>query len=147
MKFFAAVAALVVAAVANAQSPPFTSCATGTPDLTVTGFSLAPYPLNVGGPVSATVTGTLVHSIIAPARLSIIGRYAGRVVYTDSHDLCTLLASSSHPCPVTVIGISITIITTIQVLPTAPVGVSRIKQPLAFSFILSHVHARASNDD
>ncbi|KAG0201211.1 hypothetical protein BGX28_005911 [Mortierella sp. GBA30] len=121
MKFFAAIAALVVAAVANAQSPAFTNCATGVADMTVTGFSVSPYPLCIGKTVCATVTGTLATSIVAPATLTITGKYLGRTVYTDNQDLCAVLAASGVPCPV---ATSVTSVTAcVLVKSTAPANI------------------------
>ncbi|KAF9312138.1 hypothetical protein BG003_006587, partial [Podila horticola] len=89
MKFFAAVATLVIAAVANAQTPPaWTDCAPpGTADLKINSFSVTPYPLCIGQNVCASGTGVLSAPVIAPAKISISGKYLGRVVYTDNQDL------------------------------------------------------------
>ncbi len=119
MKFIAAIAAIVVAAVANAQT--FTSCATGPTDMTVTAFSVNPYPLCVGQNVCATVGGTLSTPIIAPAKLAVTGKYLGRVVYTDNQDLCVVLAASGIPCPVPVTVTSVT--ACVLVKPTAPANI------------------------
>ncbi|KAF9187915.1 hypothetical protein BGZ51_000100 [Haplosporangium sp. Z 767] len=121
MKFITAAAALFVAAVANAQSPSFTNCAPASADMTVTGFSLSPYPLCVGKEVCATVTGTLNASIVGPSALSIVGKYLGRVVYTDNHDLCSVLADTEHPCPVDTTATSVT--ACILVKANAPTGI------------------------
>ncbi|KAF9349471.1 hypothetical protein BGX34_001773 [Mortierella sp. NVP85] len=123
MKFIAAVAALALAAVAQAQT--FTSCATGATDMTVSSITLDKNPLCVGENVCATVTGTLANPIVettpGSTKLAIVGRYLGRVVYTDNHDLCTLLAASGHPCPV---ATSVTSVTACVLVKTsAPVGV------------------------
>ncbi|KAI1300526.1 hypothetical protein EDD11_006170 [Mortierella claussenii] len=99
MKFIAAIAALAVAAVANAQYT-FTSCATGATDMTVSSLTLNPYPLCVGKNVCATVSGDLNTAITAGAKLNVVGKYLNRVVYTDAQDLCTVLGASGHPCPV-----------------------------------------------
>ncbi|KAG0252734.1 hypothetical protein BG011_006833 [Mortierella polycephala] len=121
MKFITAVAALFVATVANAQAPTFTDCATGTPDMTVTSFSVSPYPLCVGQDVCATVVGTLGTPIDGAAALSIVGKYLGRVVYTDNHGLCDVLAGTDHPCPV---DTSVTsVVACVLVKPNAPVGI------------------------
>ncbi|KAF9301985.1 hypothetical protein BGZ74_006006, partial [Mortierella antarctica] len=87
MKFFAAVATLVIAAVANAQ-PSWTDCApVGTADLTISSFSVTPYPLCIGQNVCASGNGVLKVPVTAPAKLQISGSYLGRVVYTDNQDL------------------------------------------------------------
>ncbi|KAF9959431.1 hypothetical protein BGZ70_008854 [Mortierella alpina] len=119
MKFIAAIAAIVVAAVANAQT--FTSCATGTTDMTVTSFSVSPYPLCIGQNVCATVGGTLSAQIIAPAKLAVTGKYLGRVVYSDNQDLCAVLATSGVPCPVPVTVTSVT--ACVLVKPSAPANI------------------------
>ncbi|KAF9101540.1 hypothetical protein BGX27_011436 [Mortierella sp. AM989] len=107
MKFFAAVVALVAASVANAQVT-WINCATA-PDFTITSFKLSPYPLCVGKHVCVTATGLLSVPIIAPAALSIVGKYFGQTVLTDNHDLCVLLAAQGHPCPVPVTLTSISV--------------------------------------
>ncbi|KAF9364366.1 hypothetical protein BGX34_001739 [Mortierella sp. NVP85] len=122
MKFFAAVAALACLAFANAQTlPPITNCATGPTDLTITTFTLAPYPLCINQNVCATGTGQLSAPVTQGAKLSIIGRYLGRVVYTDNHDLCTLLSNQGLACPIPVTLTSIT--ACVLVKNTAPANV------------------------
>ncbi|KAF9353348.1 hypothetical protein BGX26_008872 [Mortierella sp. AD094] len=121
MKFFAAVVALAVAAVAYADPvPAFSNCATNA-DLTINSFTLAPYPLCVGKQVCATGTGQLSAPVTAPATLSVVGQYFGLSVYTDSQDLCSLLAAQGHPCPVPVTLNSIT--SCIGVKSNAPTGI------------------------
>ncbi|KAI1297119.1 hypothetical protein EDD11_007229 [Mortierella claussenii] len=121
MKFFAAVAALACLALANAQMPPVSNCATGATDLAITSFNLAPYPLCINQNVCATGTGQLSVPVTAGAKLNIVGKYLNRVVYTDAHDLCTLLSAQGHPCPVPITLTSIT--ACVLVKPTAPAGV------------------------
>ncbi|KAK3808281.1 MAG: hypothetical protein J3Q66DRAFT_444260 [Benniella sp.] len=123
MKFFAAVAALALVAVANAQSPAFTSCAAAgvTPELTITSFTLSPYPLCIGQPVTASGTGVLSAPVTAGAKLAIIGRYLGRVVYTDNQDLCTLTAAAGLPCPIATTATAIT--ASVLVKTSAPADV------------------------
>ncbi|GJJ69033.1 hypothetical protein EMPS_01379 [Entomortierella parvispora] len=120
MKFFAAIAALAVAAVANAQVT-WSNCATGATDLTINSFSIAPYPLCVSQNVCATGTGQLSTPVIEGAQLSIIGRYLNKIVYTDSEDLCSLLAAQGFTCPIPVTMTSIT--ACVLVKSTAPVGI------------------------
>ncbi|KAG0242928.1 hypothetical protein BG011_003227 [Mortierella polycephala] len=89
--------------------------------MNVTSFSVSPYPLCVGQNACFTATGTLLHPIIRSASLSIVGKYLGRVVYTDNHDLCDLLATWGQICP---IATSVTSITAcVIVKSTAPVGI------------------------
>ncbi|KAF9216696.1 hypothetical protein BGZ59_008522 [Podila verticillata] len=98
--FITAVSALLFAAVANAQQPTWSSCATAsTTDMTVSAFSVDPYPLCINEDVCATVTGTLLTDVIAPAKLDISGKFLGSVVYTDNQDLCAILEDAGHPCP------------------------------------------------
>ncbi|KAG0376443.1 hypothetical protein BGX24_007750 [Mortierella sp. AD032] len=121
MKFIAAIAALVVAAVATAQTiPPITSCATGPTQIAITAFTLTPYPLCINQMVCASGTGTLSTPVIQGAKLAITGRYLGRLVYTDNHDLCTLMAAQtpSFICPLPVTMTSIT--ACVLVKPNAP---------------------------
>ncbi|GJJ69032.1 hypothetical protein EMPS_01378 [Entomortierella parvispora] len=123
MKFIAAIAALACAAIVQAQTtmPPITNCATGATDLTINSFTLAPYPLCVNQNVCATGTGQLSTPVIEGAQLSIIGRYLNKIVYTDSEDLCSLLAAQGFTCPIPVTMTSIT--ACVLVKPTAPVGI------------------------
>ncbi|KAF9131544.1 hypothetical protein BGW39_001655 [Mortierella sp. 14UC] len=130
MKFFAAIAALVVAAVANAQTvPPFTNCATTPTQITISAFTVAPYPLCINQNVCATGTGTLSTPVIQGAKLAITGRYLGRLVYTDNQDLCALMAAQGHPCP---IPTSLNAITAcVLVKPNAPPNVGVALQVVA----------------
>ncbi|KAF9113265.1 hypothetical protein BGX27_001909 [Mortierella sp. AM989] len=100
--------------------PPVTNCAT-SPDLTIDTFTLAPYPLCIGEQVCATGTGLLSTPVIAPAALNIVGKYFGQTVYTDNHDLCALLATQGHPCPIPVTLTSIT--ACVMVKNTAPADI------------------------
>ncbi|KAG0213541.1 hypothetical protein BGX28_004177 [Mortierella sp. GBA30] len=120
MKFIAAIAALFVAAVANAQVP-FTNCATTPTDITIDTFSIAPYPLCIGQNVCATGTGTLSTPVIAPAKLTITGKYLGRTVYNDNQDLCALMAAQGHPCPIPTTLNAIT--ACVQVKANAPANI------------------------
>ncbi|KAF9975791.1 hypothetical protein BGZ73_000382 [Actinomortierella ambigua] len=122
MKFSAAAATLAFAAVASAQQPSWGPCNTNPTEMTVTSFSVAPYPLCVGKPVCATITGTLSNPIDgATAGLSVIGKYLNRIVYTDSKNLCEILAETDHPCPVSTDVTSV--VACIDVKPNAPVGI------------------------
>ncbi|KAK3806072.1 MAG: hypothetical protein J3Q66DRAFT_359422 [Benniella sp.] len=123
MKFFAAVAALALAAVANAQSPFFTSCSPAgvTPEMSVISLSLNPYPLCIGQIVTATATGVLSAPVTDGSKLAIIGRYLGRVVYTDNQDLCGLASTSGLSCPIATSVSSITV--QVLVKNTAPANV------------------------
>ncbi|KAK3825348.1 MAG: hypothetical protein J3Q66DRAFT_420293 [Benniella sp.] len=125
MKLFTAIATLFLATFVAAQSLP-NNCATGPTGLTVTSTAITPYPLCVGQLVCFTITGQLSETITPGATFTIIGKYLGRVVYTDTHDLCTLLATQGYPCPVPVTLTSITIC--VLVKSNAPVGI-----PLAFT--------------
>ncbi|KAG0035534.1 hypothetical protein BGZ81_006911 [Podila clonocystis] len=44
-----------------------------------------------------------------PAKVSVSGKYLGRIVYTDNQDLCAVLASIGIACPapITITGISL----------------------------------------
>ncbi|KAF9309703.1 hypothetical protein BG003_009442 [Podila horticola] len=124
MKFITAVAALLVASVVNAQTPPvWTDCAPpGTADMTVSSFSVLPYPLCINQNVCATVVGTLSTPVVAPSKLSVSGKYLGRVVYTDNQDLCAILLAAGHPCPLPVTTTTIT--ACILVKSTAPANIN-----------------------
>ncbi|KAF9311533.1 hypothetical protein BG006_004551, partial [Podila minutissima] len=66
----------------------------------ITDFSISPVPLCSGKNYTLTATGPLSTDIIAPATLTVQGRYIGRVVYTDNQDFCRLLADAGTPCPI-----------------------------------------------
>ncbi|KAK3844093.1 MAG: hypothetical protein J3R72DRAFT_473367 [Linnemannia gamsii] len=123
MKFIAALVALFAVSAVNAVSPPFTSCATAPTQMTVTAFSVAPYPLCINQNVCATVAGTLSTPITAGAKLAITGRYLGRLVYTDNQDLCTVLGGSPGgvTCPVPITTTTVT--ACVLVKPNAPPNV------------------------
>ncbi|KAG0334582.1 hypothetical protein BG000_008206, partial [Podila horticola] len=71
MKFFVVIAPLF--AVASAQQPPWTNCASGPTDMTVLAFTVSPYPLGIGQNVYATATGVLNAPIIMSAKVSVSG--------------------------------------------------------------------------
>ncbi|KAG0252175.1 hypothetical protein BG011_007140 [Mortierella polycephala] len=132
MKYFAAIAAFACLAFANAQViPPITSCATGSTDITIDTFTLEPYPLCIGESVCATGNGTLSTPVVDGATLSITGKYLGRVVYTDSHDLCELMGDQGHPCPIPTTLTSIT--ACVLVKPSAPANVPVVLTVLAMN--------------
>ncbi|KAG0283300.1 hypothetical protein BGZ96_012334 [Linnemannia gamsii] len=118
MKFIAALTTLVLAAVASAQMPTPYNCATGPTQIAITSFTLDPYPLCINKMVCASGTGTLSTPVVDGATLSITGRYLGRLVYTDNHDLCSLLASQGFACPMPTTMTSIT--ACVLVKPNAP---------------------------
>ncbi|KAG0029327.1 hypothetical protein BGZ81_003908 [Podila clonocystis] len=123
MKFFAAIATLAFTVLVKAQMPPVTDCApSGTADLTITSFTLSPYPLCIGQNVCASGTGVLSTPVIAPAKLAISGKYLGRVVYTDNHDLCAITAAAGQPCPIPITVTSIT--ACVLVKPSAPANIN-----------------------
>ncbi|KAF8932736.1 hypothetical protein EDD21DRAFT_446996 [Dissophora ornata] len=121
MKFIASITALfAVAAVAQAQVP-FTNCATGATDLTINSFTLSPYPLCINSTTCATGTGQLNAPVTAGATLSITGSYLGVNVYSDTQDLCALMAAKGYNCPIPVTLTSITYCLFIK--DTAPANV------------------------
>ncbi|KAF9546567.1 hypothetical protein EC957_009645 [Mortierella hygrophila] len=131
MKFIAALATLVLAAVASGQTTmptPF-DCSTGSTQIAITSFDLSPYPLCINEMVCATGTGTLSTPVIEGATLAITGRYLGRLVYTDNHDLCELLASQGFACPMPTTMTSIT--ACVLVKPNAPPNIGVALQVLA----------------
>lgn len=119
MKFFATIAALAFfAAVTRAQ---ILNCNRGyaVADLHISYLTFTPNPVCVGQPVCVTVTGNLLATIEddssgALATLSITGKYLGRVVYSDTAELCTLIN-----CPVDTN--TTTINACVTVTPNAPV--------------------------
>ncbi|KAF9156659.1 hypothetical protein BG015_002863 [Linnemannia schmuckeri] len=76
------------------------NCASGPTDMTVTSFGYTPNPLMQNQQACHNAVGTLSVPVVGGAKLALVGRYLGRVVYTDNHDYCTLLALDGLPCPV-----------------------------------------------
>ncbi|KAF9975555.1 hypothetical protein BGZ73_000767 [Actinomortierella ambigua] len=146
MKFFAALAALVVAgtAVVVGQTMPTPyNCATGPTQISITSFTLSPYPLCIGQNVCATGTGTLSTPVIEGAKLNIIGKYLNRIVYTDSHNLCTLMAAQGIPCP---IPTSLTSITScVLVKPNAPANIPVVLTVTAYNGDGNMLFCQAAN--
>ncbi|KAF9391060.1 hypothetical protein CPB97_007679, partial [Podila verticillata] len=77
--------------------------------MTVTSFSVTPYPLCINKNMCITATGTLNTPVIAPTKLAILGKYLGRIVYTDNQDFCAILSSAGTPCPVPINLTSLTL--------------------------------------
>ncbi|KAG0099775.1 hypothetical protein BGZ93_005994 [Podila epicladia] len=123
MRFFAVITAFAFTALVRAQMPPVTDCAPpGTADLTISSFTLSPYPMCIGQNVCASGTGVLSVPVIAPAKLAISGKYLGRVVYTDNHDLCAITGAAGQPCPIPITVTSIT--ACVLVKPSAPANIN-----------------------
>ncbi|KAF9347724.1 hypothetical protein BGX34_002923 [Mortierella sp. NVP85] len=101
MKSFAAVSALIVAAVAavaNAQAPTFTNCAPGVASMDVTSFSIS--DVCIGETYCVTATGLLNDAVVANSTFTVQARIqvSNTHVFTEVHDnLCDLL---DQPCPV-----------------------------------------------
>ncbi|OAQ27819.1 hypothetical protein K457DRAFT_20824 [Linnemannia elongata AG-77] len=107
MKFIATITALTTAAAvtsAEFQMPPpsnFSSCASGPTQLALTSFTVSPSPMCIGEESCYTASGTLNTGIIDGARLSVTGRWLGRLVYTNSANLCDVIAAGDHKgCPI-----------------------------------------------
>ncbi|KAF9919736.1 hypothetical protein FBU30_010603 [Linnemannia zychae] len=119
-----AVLATAVVSVISAQTGTFTNfkdCATGPVSFTSTnGFSLAPSPLCISKPFCLTSAGALSAPITEGAKYVIYGRYLGRMLYTDTQDLCPLLALNGTPCPVAAGDFNLNIC--VNVKPNFPVG-------------------------
>ncbi|KAF9399984.1 hypothetical protein BGZ76_007808 [Entomortierella beljakovae] len=124
MKFIAAIASLAFIAIAQSQDAPanWTSCASGQTQLEVTSFITEPYPFCVGEQVCGNIVGTLNTPIIEGAKVSITGRYLGKIVYTDNQDFCAALAAQGTPCPVPTSVTSLRACVTVK--PETPAGVS-----------------------
>ncbi|KAG0361810.1 hypothetical protein BC939DRAFT_499901 [Gamsiella multidivaricata] len=128
---FTAIAALLLAAVASAQSSSFSNCVTAAADMTVTSFSLSPDPVCVGQNYCINVTGTLSAPVVTGAKLVVTGRWSGHIVYTDNQDFCTVLAASGRPCPVPITTTSLSLCVLMK--PTYPANV-----PLALTILATN---------
>ncbi|KAF9156658.1 hypothetical protein BG015_002862 [Linnemannia schmuckeri] len=100
---------------------PFSNCATGPTQFNLNSFGMVPYPLCINKNMCLTGTGALTTPVIEGAQFAITGKYLGRVVYTDNHDLCILLAASGFPCPVPVNVPSLT--ACVLVKPNCPANI------------------------
>ncbi|KAK3836509.1 MAG: hypothetical protein JOS17DRAFT_787679 [Linnemannia elongata] len=100
----------------------FTNCATGPTVMAVTSFAVIPEPLCINHNMCATATGTLSDNIWGQAKYVITGRYLGRLVYTDNHDLCAILDLSGRPCPIPKTVTSLTTCTLVK--PNAPSNIA-----------------------
>ncbi|KAK3825345.1 MAG: hypothetical protein J3Q66DRAFT_384570 [Benniella sp.] len=88
MKFFAAIATLILAAIVVAQSPVFDNCAGGVvTEINVSSFTVSPYPLCKNHNFCITATGQLAAPITEGAKVSVVGRLPGTPLpdsyYTD----------------------------------------------------------------
>ncbi|KAG0363969.1 hypothetical protein BG005_000001 [Podila minutissima] len=68
--------------------------------MTVSIVWLTPYPLCIGRNVCVHAMGTLSNEITSTAWVSIVGKYLGRTVYTDSQSACALFNERGYPCPI-----------------------------------------------
>jgi hypothetical protein len=126
MKYSTAIVTFVLATLAAAQVP-FTSCSTGSTDSALSAFAVSPYPLCSGQTSTYAAAGNLLAPIVNGSKLEITGRYLGRIIYVDNHDLCTLLNSQGTPCPVSTPQTALNL--GVLVKPTLPVNVSGISPP------------------
>ncbi|KAG9324917.1 hypothetical protein KVV02_008479 [Mortierella alpina] len=100
MKIFATLVGFVALACTAAAQMNYTNCATSPTQFHMTSVTWSPSPACIGKNLCAVGTGTLDVPIIQGAKLSLSGKYLGRVVYTDNQDLCAVLAAQGTPCPV-----------------------------------------------
>ncbi|KAF9209211.1 hypothetical protein BGZ59_010223 [Podila verticillata] len=127
MKLLPTIATLAVIAVTHARTlispyPVSGDCASpGTTDQIVTDFNLTPSDYCIGKSYTVTTTGSLVNDVIAPAKITITGKFLGRIVYTDQQDLCALLAAAGTPCPVAKTANALSFALTVK--PSLPGGI------------------------
>lgn len=108
MKFAAAFALLATAVIStvSAQTGSYTNFTNCGIDLdypaqyATSAVALSPSPLCIGKQFCMTATGVLSAPITQGATYSIVGRWLGRVIYTDSQDVCALLAANGQACPI-----------------------------------------------
>ncbi|KAF9120720.1 hypothetical protein BGW39_011140 [Mortierella sp. 14UC] len=95
--------ASAVLSVVSAQGEAYTSlstCANAVPiEYNASNFSISPSPLCINKPFCLSASGSLAAPITQGAEYTVTGRWLGRVVYSDKHDLCALLAANGTPCP------------------------------------------------
>ncbi|KAF9566871.1 hypothetical protein EC968_003571 [Mortierella alpina] len=100
MKITAAVFASVAFASTAAAQMNYTDCSSTPTQFQMTSATWSPSPACIGKDLCAVGTGTLDAPIVEGATLSLTARYLGRIVYTDNHDFCAVLAAQGTPCPV-----------------------------------------------
>ncbi|KAF9343745.1 hypothetical protein BGX26_005254 [Mortierella sp. AD094] len=134
MKYASALSALLVIATASVStaiesSRNVTNCFSSFPmDLTTsTPGVLTPSTPCLGEEWCLTLTGDISNPILASATYNVVGKIPnakqpGGIFYTDSGDLCTLLAAQGTPCPVPVTTTSIKVCRPIK--SCFPTGVS-----------------------
>ncbi|KAF9369462.1 hypothetical protein CPB97_003584 [Podila verticillata] len=118
-------------------------CATGATDQNVTDFNLTPSDYCIGKPYTLTTAGSLSTDIIEGAKMSLIGRFLNRIVYTDSQDLCALLAAAGTPCPIAKTANTLSFALTAK--PILPAGI-----PFAYQYLATNgnghtIFCRATN--
>ncbi|KAF9111505.1 hypothetical protein BGX27_004823 [Mortierella sp. AM989] len=109
MKFLAAIVALAVTIVTDAQQLPFINCATGTSDFQIESFQLAVYPMCNTQDICFTAVGTLSAPITASHNLTLDLGFYGYYSKYKTVDLCDALAAQGTPCPVPVTTTSLTV--------------------------------------
>ncbi|KAF9132450.1 hypothetical protein BG015_003704 [Linnemannia schmuckeri] len=106
MKFTTALAVLATAVISavSAQTGTYTDLSNcpnaGPTGYAATNVTISPSPLCISKPFCLTATGILSTPITEGAEYVITGRWLGRVLYTDVHDLCSLLAANGQSCDV-----------------------------------------------
>ncbi|KAF9922062.1 hypothetical protein FBU30_007836 [Linnemannia zychae] len=100
MKFSTAILSTLSAFCLLNQKVSAINCATSSTIMTLSSYSITPYPLCIGKDLCNTATGVLSEPITNGARLSIVGRYLNTIVYSDEKDLCALMAAAGMPCPI-----------------------------------------------
>ncbi|KAF9577596.1 hypothetical protein BGW38_007098, partial [Lunasporangiospora selenospora] len=113
-----AVLATIAAVASSVQAA---SCANGPTQFTLTSYTSTPSPPCRGKPICFSINGVLDTPIIEGSTFSIAGRYLGRLVYTDNHDLCKLLADQGTPCPLPITTTDAKVC--VNVKPNAPINV------------------------
>ncbi len=124
MKVSAAVVTIVALASTVAAQMNYTSCSSYSA-FHLTSVSWSPSPACIGKDLCAIGTGTLDQPIIQGAKLSLSAKYLGRVVYTDSQDLCAVLAAQGTPCPIPA-GLAV-LKGCVKIKATAPANVTTIR--------------------
>ncbi|KAF9907172.1 hypothetical protein EC991_011235 [Linnemannia zychae] len=102
MKFATSLAALAAVAVSSvsAQYTNLVNGASSPTQFAASNYAVNPYPMCIGKEICLTATGILSAPIVEGGTFAVVGKYLGRFFYTDSGDLCSLLAASGTPCPV-----------------------------------------------
>ncbi|KAG0357461.1 hypothetical protein BGX24_006196, partial [Mortierella sp. AD032] len=119
--YIVTIAAVIISSVSaqSEPSPDFRNCATYPTQLAVSSISLNPYPQCIGATYCFAIAGTLSAPIIEDTILEVVGRYLGKIVYTDY--VQNILASNGQVLPIPAGPVTLNLCLPLK--PTAHAGI------------------------